>query len=395
MEHFTERAGSQGEALLKVREKYGQSAKILNYRSVRIPGFMGIFTKPGVEVTGYVPREPPKKLDLEEEKRKILQAANKGDPTLQLLLKEVQALKERISPATQERDAREPHENIARIKELLEGNEFTPRFVRDMEERLRREFSLEELADFQEVQDRVLEWIGESLSIFSPPQRAQGPRVIVLVGPTGVGKTTTIAKLAAYYGIGIQGRDSLRVRIITIDNYKIGGRAQIETYGEYMSIPVSSAETAEELKKTIDLYRKDADVILVDTIGKSPQDYKKLAEVREILSGLGSDAEVHLTLSATTKPSDIQEIMSQFEPFRYGAVVVTKLDETSRAGNVVSVVAERGKPISYLTDGQKVHQDIHEASPITLLTRLEGFTVNRRRLAEKFEGKALMEAWRA
>ena len=136
-------------------------------------------------------------------------------------------------------------------------------------------------------------------------------------------------------------------------------------------------------------------MILVDTIGKSPQDYKKLAEVREILAGLGSEAEVHLTLSATTNPSDIQEIMSQFEPFRYGAVVVTKLDETSRAGNVVSVITERGKPISFLTDGQKVHQDIHEASPIKLLTRLEGFTVNRRRLAEKFEGKALMEAWRA
>ena len=99
----------------------------------------------------------------------------------------------------------------------------------------------------------------------------------------------------------------------------------------------------------------------------------KLAEMREMLDACGHDAEVFLTLSSTTKVSDIKDLLKTFEPFGYQAIILTKLDETQRLGNVISVIAEYNKPVAFLTDGQSVPQDIHEASVPRLLMNLDGF----------------------
>ena len=156
------------------------------------------------------------------------------------------------------------------------------------------------------------------------------PKILIIVGPTGVGKTTTIAKLAAIYGL----ENGTQVRLVTIDNYKIAAKKQIETYADIMQIPVSFTESKEDLEKIIRLYQ-DVNVILIDTIGKSPFDYDKLAEMQSILGACGSKSEIHLAISATTKIADIEEIMHQFEPFKYKAVIITKIDETSKIGNVI------------------------------------------------------------
>jgi flagellar biosynthesis protein FlhF len=173
------------------------------------------------------------------------------------------------------------------------------------------------------------------------------------------------------------------VRIITIDSYRIGAKRQIEIYGEIMRIPVSSAETKEDLKKLLALHG-DADIVLIDTIGKSQRDYRKLAEMKEILDGAGSGAEVHLAVSATTKTRDLEDIFQQYEPFGYSRVIVTKLDETSQIGGLLSVVAKRNKPISFFTDGQKVPQDIEPATVVRLMLNLEGFRVDRDRLESTY-----------
>jgi flagellar biosynthesis protein FlhF len=203
------------------------------------------------------------------------------------------------------------------------------------------------------------------------------------VGPTGVGKTTTIAKLAAIHAVGMGGGKPQSVRMITIDNYRIGARQQIETYGGIMGVPVSCVETAEDLRKTIAMY-SDADLVLVDTVGKSPRDAVRLAEMQRVLAACGPDAEVHLALSATTKASDMVQIMRQFEPFDYKAIVITKLDETNRIGNAISALAERGKAISYVTNGQSVPQNIERARITRFLMNLEGFHVDRPRLEARY-----------
>ncbi|MCA1950243.1 MAG: flagellar biosynthesis protein FlhF [Treponema sp.] len=395
MEYFTEQAPTHAECIRKIKEKYGENAKILMKKSIRIGGFLGLFAKDGVEMTGIVNNEPiryaadplknvRKPLDLEEEKRKILAMAGKPDPSIQTVLQEVRSLKEKLETAQIQGKPSEEHQTIAKIGDLLYLNDFSHGYTQAIQNRIKKEFSLEALEDYDTVQDKVVEWIGESVNLYREPDFKFRPRVFVLVGPTGVGKTTTIAKLAALYGLGINGTNPLSVRMITIDNYRIAAKQQIETYGEIMQIPVSCVETYEDLRKTLAMYAQEVDLVLVDTIGKSPRDAVKLAEMKQILSACGSGAEVHLALSASTKSSDIKEIMQQYEPFNYRSIIVTKLDETSRVGNIISAVAERGKSISFITNGQRVPQDIEQATAVRFLINLEGFRINRQRIEEKF-----------
>jgi flagellar biosynthesis protein FlhF len=200
-----------------------------------------------------------------------------------------------------------------------------------------------------------------------------------------VGKTTTIAKLAYLYGEWEDGRWNKELRLVTLDNYRIGGKQQIEGYGQIMEIPVSSVESYDGLREVLALYRHDADFILVDTIGKSPRNFGELGDMKSILEACGSRAEIHLCLSSSTKASDITEALKQFEPFKYRSVIVTKLDETGKVGNVISALSGAGKPVSFITTGQTVPTDIERATVMRFLLNLENFSIDRDRLSKLFD----------
>ncbi|MBN1242560.1 MAG: flagellar biosynthesis protein FlhF [Spirochaetales bacterium] len=395
MEYFTETGSTHREAIEKVRARWGDAAQILTQRSVRQGGVFGLFAREAIEVTGYVRQVEAKEaankaLDVATEKRRLLETIER-DRALERVLEEVRSIKDSLGPASRSELREEEHPTLARVRELLELNDFSERYRDELVERARSTFPLRDLDDGRAVEDAVIEWIGDDIVLAAEPE-ARAPRVLVLVGPTGVGKTTTIAKLAAVSAIGIGGQKPLDTRMITIDNYRIGARQQIETYGSIMGVPVSSVETADDLRKTIAMYR-EAELVLVDTIGKSPRDSVKLAEMREILAACGPGAEVHLAVAATTKTRDMLEIMRQFEPFGYGAVVVTKLDETDRVGNVLSALRERGKPVSWLADGQRVPQDISRATVERFLINLEGFSPDRPKIEERYAAREKRD-WR-
>jgi flagellar biosynthesis protein FlhF len=422
-QYFVEQGATYTECLDKIYSKYGDKVTILMHKTVTMGGFLGFFTREGVEITGYistdiryaavggygnsgdVSRGSPgltpgarqtgqagpasqaglanqsgQTLDFEEERKKILAANTKTDPTLQKLLNEVKTLNEKLDATV--RPQGEEHPTLGRLEEVFYQNDFSPGYTKSMLERVRKEFSLDDLENYDLVQDKVVEWIGETIKIQKTTQGRRKSRVLVLVGPTGVGKTTTIAKLAAAYGIDGWGRPPLAVRMITIDGYRIAAKEQLEIYGDIMGIPVSYVNTADELRKTLAFYENGADLILVDTIGKSPRDAVKLGEMKQFLEVCGSAAEVHLALSASTKFSDIREILQQFAPFNYQSVVITKLDETVRVGNVVSAL--EGKPVAYITDGQPVDKHIHRASVVRFLINLEGFRINREEIEQRF-----------
>jgi flagellar biosynthesis protein FlhF len=380
MQYFTIQAKTHREAIENMKAQYGEYAKILNYRNIRLGGFLGFFGSKGVELTGYLSNEDKPKATLEDNKIKILEAAKK-EQTLNYILKEIKELKHGLGGNGENGSG--AHPTLEKFRELLELNDFSREFTNELVERAREKFSLTELEDWSRLEPVFIGWIAEKIQIIPPPARDDKPRLLIVVGPTGVGKTTTIAKLAAFYGLESEGKPANRVRIITIDSYRIGAKKQIEIYGEIMRIPVSSAETREDLRKLIALHN-DADLILIDTIGKSQRDYRKLAEMKEVLDGAGSRPEVHLAVSATTKTRDLEDIFQQYEPFGYAQVIITKLDETSQIGSILSVVSKRGKPISYITDGQKVPQDLEPASLVRLLCHLEGFHPNRDDLESRF-----------
>lgn len=401
MEIITERGSTYEECVRKMKEKYGRNIEPYTRRTIRVGGFLGLFARDEVEVSAILseyrmnlPQNPAavrktahQPLDFEEEKQKILAQA-KTDPTIQLVLNEVRDLKQKIESVPVQAHQGEDHPNINKIADLMDMNDFSSKFCRMILERIRKEFSLEDLENFDLLQEKVVEWIGEHIGIYEESGFQTRPRILVLVGPTGVGKTTTIAKLAAMYGLGSTAVKPLSVRILTIDTYRIGAKQQIETYGNIMGIPVSSVESYDELKKAIAFCSDNVDLILIDTIGKSPRDSIKLAEMKKLLSVCGTQAETHLALCASTKSSDINEIIQQFEPFNYRSIVVTKLDETIRVGNIISALHEKGKTISFITDGQAVPADIHKAGVVKFLINLEGFKINRRTIEERFPDKA-------
>jgi flagellar biosynthesis protein FlhF len=208
---------------------------------------------------------------------------------------------------------------------------------------------------------------------------------MILIGPTGVGKTTTIAKLAAVYGIGNFETQSIKVRMITIDAVRIKAREQLEAYGEIMEIPVSYIDNKQDLRKEIALHAEDTDLFLVDTFGNSPKDSMLLAEMKEILDGCGRKAQTHLVLSASAKASDIEDILRQFEPFNYRSVVLAKIDETNHIGNVISALAEKKKPVSYITDGQQAYpKHIKKATVAHFLTSLDDIKADRDKIEKRF-----------
>ena len=434
MEMYSEKGFSRKECELKIAEKYKRPFHIMGEREVKIGGFLGLFSRPGVEVdfffsptlyknpshTGYHTGAPyswgasdsaqtqkqygteqyarNRAPDLEEEKRKVIAAAGKSyEQTVasardasQAILSSLNEIKEKIESGGR----KEENPAFVRAAELLRQNDFSEGYIKTMLERLRKELPLDTLENIDAVQDHLLEWIGESISIFKEDEKPRSPRVMVLIGPTGVGKTTTITKLAAIYGIGTSEIPAVNVRMITIDAFRIGAKEQLETIGNIMQIPVTCIDNKQDLRKEIALNSEDTDLFLIDTIGKSPKDSAKLGEMKEILEGCGRGADYHLVIGAGTKSSDIENIMRQFEPFNYKSVVLTKMDETDRIGNILSALAEKKKPISYITDGQSVPVDIRKASVVRFLINLEGFKVDREKIENRFpSGEADQFKW--
>jgi len=463
MEMYVERGESRMDCELKIARKYNRNFQILREKEIRLGGILGgLFSKPGIEVEFYfspksqsasIYTQPPhagnyqnglpaswqaaeskKQYEyagqdvkagalrdvshLDEAKKKLLaaagdrlqsintisgDAAGAGKDASKQFLDAINELKEIVQQNSAANiKAKEEHPAFICVTDILKQNDFSEKYISRMIDRFKKEMSLNELDDLNAVKERLLYWIGESISIFkedtafnSGISGMRKPRIMVLIGPTGVGKTTTISKLAAIYGIGNEENPAIEVRMITIDAFRICAKDQLEHIGAIMQIPVSCVDSRQDLRKEIALFNEETDLVLIDTIGKSPKDAAKLGEMKEILDGAGRTAEFHLVISAGTKTSDIEEILRQFEPFNYKAVILTKMDETDRIGNIISALAEKNKSVSYITDGQEVPVDIKRASVVRFLISLEGFKIDREKIEERFpSGEAEQFKWR-
>ncbi|MDI6799707.1 MAG: flagellar biosynthesis protein FlhF [Actinomycetota bacterium] len=185
----------------------------------------------------------------------------------------------------------------------------------------------------------------------------EGRKVIALVGPTGSGKTTTIAKLAARSSI-FSGKN---VALITADTYRIAAVEQLKIYAEIIGAPVEIVFCQDDMRTTLRKH-EDKDLILIDTAGRSPHNQDQILELADLISACQPD-QIILVLSLTTKPADLIDAVERFSKANVSNLLFTKLDETRSPGSMLGLLKETGLPLSYITDGQNVPDDIEAASP--------------------------------
>jgi flagellar biosynthesis protein FlhF len=188
--------------------------------------------------------------------------------------------------------------------------------------------------------------------------------VVALVGPTGVGKTTTIAKLAAQFRL----RDEVRVGLVTVDTYRIAAVEQLRTYAEIMDLPLEVVTTPREMRAALGRL-EDFDLVLVDTAGRSPRDAVRLAELRALLAESQAN-EIHAVLSAVAGRESLETAVDAFSTVGASAVILTKLDEAGALPWLPELLTRCRLPVSYTTHGQNVPDDISPAIAGGFLTRL-------------------------
>jgi flagellar biosynthesis protein FlhF len=210
---------------------------------------------------------------------------------------------------------------------------------------------------------RALEALARSLPVCERDLLDEGG-VVALVGPTGVGKTTTIAKLAARYALR---HGSRNVALVTIDNYRVGAHEQLRTYGRLIDVPVRVAEGAEELGAALDEL-SDRRLVLIDTTGMSQRD-SGLVRQAGALESCRTIGKVFLLLSATSRPSALEEVVAAFKGFRPDGCMLTKVDESTCLGGALSVAIKHRLAVAYLSDGQRVPEDLHPARAEGLVAR--------------------------
>ena len=383
MDVRTYRARSLQEALDLVRSDLGPEAAVLQTRDLRTGGFFRLL--PGmrrVEVTAsanvYVPSRLPQRtraemdfsdangLDLSTPPE-IAPAEPIADPRQQSRNEFRDELKGRLT------DLHSMVENLCRraqpiapadlpgslttiFTDLIEAG-ISEEVARELANRLQDDLSPAALADTTLVQARLVRMIESEIAVTGPLAIQPGQRrLIALVGPTGVGKTTTVAKLAANFRL----REKCKVGLITVDTYRIAAVEQLRTYADIIDLPMAVVSTLREMREAV-AGMSELDLILMDTAGRSPRDDIKLRELKTMLAEAEAN-EVHLVLSAAAGTTTLLRTAEQFASVGATGLMLTKLDEVANLGHVLPLVRASGLPLSYVTDGQNVPDDIKPAN---------------------------------
>ena len=248
-----------------------------------------------------------------------------------------------------------PEELFRLFTELLD-DELSEDAARELVERVRNDPRTEGFADSMMLKARIAGMIEEEIAVAGPIRVTPGRcRLAALVGPTGVGKTTTIAKLAANFRL----KEKRRVGLITVDTYRIAAVEQLRTYADIIDLPMHVVSSPREMRETVERM-SHLDLILLDTAGRSPKDEIRLQELKVFLTEAAAD-EVHLVLSSVAASKTLEQTAEQFTAIGATSLILTKLDEATGLGNVLPMLRSSHLPLSYLTDGQNVPDDIEVA----------------------------------
>ena len=336
------------DTIFKVKADLGSDAIILNTRKYKKGGFLGlkIFGEKKVEVLAA----------LEDDN---------SDVSNEKTLEEIDKLKNMLNNMERERKKEGTYEEnlspeIADIyNNLLEQG---------VKENIAQELIEDLKDDNEEINiDQLKNNIKSAIGNPAPINRGQSLKIIAFIGPTGVGKTTTIAKLAAKFAL----QEELKVGMVTADTYRIAAVQQLETYSDIMNIPLEVVYSEKELKEVINGKFEDFDLIFLDTAGSSWTDKMQLGRLKNF-TDKDLVTETHLLISLNTKTEDINKILDNFSTLEPDKIILTKVDEASKYGDIINLRNKYNLPYSYITYGQDVPDDIVEADTNKLFEYLLG-----------------------
>jgi len=366
-------APTMPEAMKLIRKDLGADAVILSSKEVRKGGFLGLFKQKRLEVIAaldpqpIVPKEKPRMPVAVQQSAAA--ATSKAQPDKngnERVMQELHQLKKMV--AAQKNSEEDP---------AFDGffqDAYNHLLQQEVDEQLAKDIIVQAMSQLQGTDraelDQVCEQVQQEITARLDDVPFTGityqKKVLQFAGPTGVGKTTTIAKLAARSML----RDGKKVAFITADTYRIAAIDQLKTYAKILDIPIEVAYSEADYERALTAF-SDYDLILVDTAGRNFRDSTYISELKKNLT-LNDDTEIHLVLSLTAKAKDLEETFKQFSKLPVQSIVFTKLDETGTCGSMLNLLLQHKMGVSYITNGQDVPDDLETASADKISSLIAG-----------------------
>lgn len=400
-------AKTEEEAVTQAKKELGENVVVMNVRMVKPKGLFKWFKSPIVEV--MVAKEEETEAAHAKEQTEKMQTENLKDviasiDKLRQLGEGSKESSEKKAPSSEEAVLEERLENIQNLleeklkkqedktnvqepeKDGKEKNNEMTEFIRLLYNTMIENEVHEKYAN--QMIDEVEQNFGENMQVeyvlshiyqkmvlkFGKveritPAEKKGPKVIFFLGPTGVGKTTTLAKIASQFSVS----SNKKIALFTADTYRISATDQLKTYANILGVPFHIIYSVDEMKNCLESY-KEYDYVLVDTAGHSPNNEERRKDMNEFIHAFGDDVEteVYLVLSATTKYRDLVNIADTYTKITDYKIIFTKLDETIEYGNLLNLKIHTGAPLSYVTNGQNVPDDIELFQPQEAVRKILG-----------------------
>lgn len=387
---------TEAEATAKAKEELGQDAVIMNVKSVKQKGLRKLFKKSYYEVTAAID-EPSEKAAREKhtasenkarkpvDTSENLKETVSGKETAEAGVKtaKASAIEERLDnlaqlleqqiQETKEEEAEERPDQKSKLVKLvyeqLLDNEVTEGNAKEIMSEIDNKSSEIQVDDLlSNIYQKIVLKLGQIKTIELCEKK---PKVVFFVGPTGVGKTTTIAKLASKYKLD----HKCKLAIITADTYRVAAVEQIRTYANILNVPIEVVYNSEELQQAIQKYA-EYDLLFVDTAGRSHQNQEQQEDVKQLLQAAKEyEQEIYLVISATTKYRDLVKITQVYSDISSYRLLFTKTDETGALGNILNIKMLTNEPLSYVTFGQNVPDDIEITDAQAIAKQLLGGSV--------------------